>query len=46
MVKQRNYYEINDFENMVKMRDQRLTDTPILFEHLLNALTKLNITMV
>jgi len=39
------FFEINDFEKMVKMRDQRLTDTPILFEHLLNALTKLNITM-
>jgi len=32
------FYEISEFERMVKSEDERLTDTPILFEHLLSKL--------
>ena len=37
-VAQVKFYKISEFEKMVKSRDERLTDTPILFEHLLNKL--------
>ena len=38
-VAQVKFYEISEFESMVKSRDERLTDTPILFEHLLSKLS-------
>lgn len=38
-VTQVRFYEIVEFKDMVKFKDKRLTDTPILFEHLLEKLT-------
>ena len=38
-VAQVKFFEISEFKNMVKFKNKRLTDTPILFEHLLEKLT-------
>ena len=40
-VQQVMFYSINEFEKMVNTHDERLTNTPILFEHLLNVIKKL-----
>lgn len=37
-VEQVKFYFIDEFENMVKTKDDRLTNTPILFEHLLKVI--------
>ena len=39
-VNQVSYFKINEFKSMVKNNDSRLTDTPILFNHLINFLDK------
>jgi isopentenyldiphosphate isomerase len=39
-VEQVKFYAIDEFKEMFKKRDERLTDTPILFEHLLNEISK------
>ena len=39
-VEQVMFYSIYEFERMVRNKDERLTNTPILFEHLLEAIKK------
>lgn len=39
-VNQVNYFTIEEFIKMVNHKDERLTDTPILFEHLIHYLKK------
>ena len=41
-VEQVKFYTIDEFTEMVQKRDERLTNTPILFEHLLNAIKSQN----
>ncbi len=37
-VEQVKFYSVDEFEEMVKTKDERLANTPILFEHLLKAI--------
>ena len=39
-VEQVKFYTFKEFEKMVRTKDERLTNTPILFEHLLDAISK------
>ncbi len=41
-VEQVKLYTIDEFTEMFQKRDERLTNTPILFEHLLNAIKSKN----
>ena len=40
-VEQVKFYTLDEFEEMVKTKDERLTNTPILFNHLLKAIKNL-----
>ena len=39
-VEQVKFYSFEEFEQMVKSKDERLTNTPILFEHLLDTIKR------